>query len=126
MFNGFGPLGMEKLEFVVYSDADFAGDLETRRSTIGVFACLRGPNSFVPLAATSKRQSCVSHSTPEAEIVAAEHAVRTELLPGLTLWEALLARRVRAMFMEDNAAAIRVIETGRSPALRHIARTHHG
>jgi hypothetical protein len=26
-----------------------------------VFVCLRGPNTFVPLSAISKRQSCVSH-----------------------------------------------------------------
>src|SRR4051812_14337081 len=41
----------------------------------------------VPLAAVSKRQSCVSHSTPEAELVALTYALRHEGLPGLSLWE---------------------------------------
>jgi hypothetical protein len=111
-------------ELVVYSDADFGGDLETSRSTSGVFVCVRASHTFFPLSATSKRQSCVSHSTPEAEIVAADHAIRLEALPGLQLREALTGRKLKARFMEDNAATIRIIETGKSPVLRHIGRTH--
>ena len=106
------------------TDADFAGDKETHRSTSGVFLCIRGPSTFFPLAATSKRQSCVSHSTPEAEIVAADLAIRTEALPGATLWEALLGRPVTVRFMEDNNAAITTIKNGHSPAMRHLGRTH--
>jgi hypothetical protein len=101
---------VEEWELVVYSDADFGGDPDTSRSTTGVFVCVRASHTFFPLSATSKRQSCVSHSTPEAEIVAADHAIRAEALPGLQLW--------------DNAAALRIIETGKSPALRHLGRTH--
>ena len=111
-------------QFVVYSDADFAGDKSTSRSTTGVFACIRAKNTFFPLTAISKRQSCVSHSTPEAEIVAADHAVRTTGLPGLQLWEALLGRPLQVMFMEDNEATIRIISTGKSQAMRHVGRTH--
>ena len=47
----------DQWEFVVYSDADFSGDRETSRSTSGVLVCLRGPNTFSPLSATSKRQT---------------------------------------------------------------------
>ena len=111
-------------ELVLYADADFAGDRETSRSTSGVFLCIRGPITFFPLAATSKRQSCVSHSTPEAEIVAADLAIRTEGLPGATLWEALLGRPVTVRFMEDNSAAIITMKNGHSPAMRHIGRIH--
>ena len=39
-----------------------------------------------PLNAISKKQSCVSHSTPEAEIVAADLAIRTEGLPARTTY----------------------------------------
>jgi hypothetical protein len=63
------PVG--QLELTPYTDADFAGDPDTMKSTSGVLMRLRGPHSFVPLAATSKRQTCASHSIPEAEIVAA-------------------------------------------------------
>jgi hypothetical protein len=74
------------IELVLFTDADFAGDGDTHRSTSGVFLCLKGPRTFVPLSAVSKRQSCVSHSTPEAEIVAADHCLRTEALPATSLW----------------------------------------
>ena len=79
----------ENLQIQLYSDADFAGCLDTSRSTNGVFFALVGPDTFFPLSATSKRQTCVSHSTPEAEIVAADHGVRVEALPAIALWKRL-------------------------------------
>ena len=79
----------EDLIVTLYSDADFAGCRESAKSTSGVFIALTGPNSFYSLNAISKK-SCVSHSTPEAEIVAADLAVRTEGLPALQLWDTVL------------------------------------
>ena len=51
----------------LYADAGFAGDKESYRSTSGAFMALVGPRSFMPLAAKTKKQSCVSHSTPAVE-----------------------------------------------------------
>ena len=105
----FGWIGDKRadLKISLYADADFAGDLETMRSTSGVFLALVGPNSFFPISAISKRQTCVSHSTPEAEIVAADLALRTEGLPALDLWSVLLKRPdLKITFEEDNQAAI--------------------
>jgi hypothetical protein len=113
----------DDLELVLYTDADFVSD-ESARSTTGVFLCLKGPNSFVPLSAFSKRQSCVSHSTPEAEIVAADAGLRVEGIPAAGLWEVLLGRQVTIRFLEDNTSAISVLRTGRNPAMRHMGRTH--
>ena len=56
--------------------------------------------------------------------MAADLAVRTEGLPALQLWEAVLERKVTLLFQEDNAAAIRIIETGKNPTIRHLGRTH--
>ena len=114
-----------EVSLALYSDADFAGCKNTARSTTGVFLALVGPNTFVPLAAVSKRQSCVSHSTAEAEIVAANTAVRTIGLPTKVLMEFVLNKDVDLVLHEDNQATLRVIKTGRSPALRHLSRTHH-
>ncbi|MFM7983728.1 MAG: hypothetical protein ACKPKO_30835, partial [Candidatus Fonsibacter sp.] len=69
-----------------FADADFAGDVDTQRSTCGYYSVIRGPNTSFPISAGSKRQSCVSHSTPEAEIVAADFRLRTDGLPSLSLW----------------------------------------
>ena len=51
--------------------------------------------------------TCVSHSTPEAELVAADHAVRAEGLPALPLWELLLGRKLQVHLKEDIEAAIK-------------------
>ena len=52
----------------LFADADFAGCVDTLRSTSGLHLAVRGPNSCFPIAGVSKRQSCVSHSAPEAEM----------------------------------------------------------
>ena len=94
------------------------------KSTTGVFLALYGPHSFFPLAGQSKKQTAVSHSTVEAEIVAADHALRTSGLPALPLWERLLNRPLQLELCLDNQATGRRMHTGRAPALRHIKRTH--
>jgi hypothetical protein len=115
---------LDKLSLKLFADADFAGCEKTARSTSGVFLCLVGPNTFMPLAAISKKQSCVSHSTPEAELVAVDLALRAEGLPALDVWEVILGRPVKLAFQEDNQAAIVVLQSGYSTALRHMGRTH--
>jgi hypothetical protein len=85
---------------------------------------LVGPRSFMPLAAKTKKQSCVSHSTLEAEIVSINLAMRTLGVPALSIWDLLLDRDVGLDVMDDNDATITIINTGKNPALRHVSRTH--
>ena len=94
------------------------------KSTSGVFLGLAGPNTFFPLSAKAARQTSVSHSTVEAEIVAADTGVRTIGLPALDLWEILLGRLVSVTLMEDNESTFQIIKTGKNPTMRHISRTH--
>ena len=77
-----------------YADADFAGDQKDSKSTNGGYLCVVSPRSHCQLSATSKKQTAVSHSTPEAEIVSAYHNLRTEGLPALDLFDVLLNRKV--------------------------------
>ena len=75
----------------------------------------------------SKKQSCVSHSTPEAEIVAADMVIRVIGLPAMQLWDILLGAgngKLRAIFKEDNEAAIKILTSGKNPTMRHMQRTH--
>jgi hypothetical protein len=60
----------------VYADADFAGYARAVRSTTGVALAVEGPNARMIANGVSKRQTAVSHSTPEAEIVAVDYAIR--------------------------------------------------
>ena len=52
-----------------------------------MYLAIVGPNTFAPITASCKKQTCVSHSSTESEIVAAEQAIRTEGLQALTFWE---------------------------------------
>ena len=119
-----GDKDMGSFVLSLFCDSDFAGCSQTARSTTGVFLALVGPHTFLPLAGISKRQTAVSHSTPEEELVAADHGVRVEGLPAVTLWNVLLKRDVSLVLCEDNESAACVIETARNPTMRHILRTH--
>ena len=63
----------------------------------------------------SKRQNAVSHSTPEAEVVAADLAIRTEGLLAIDLWSLLLGRDLCVISHEDNQAMIVVCKSGKTP-----------
>ena len=108
----------------MFTDADFAGCVETQRATSGVHIAIRGPNTNYPIAGFSKRQGCVSHSTPEAEIVAHSFGLRQHGLPSLNLWHVLLPHKPALLGHEYNQAMMRVIETGKNPSMRYIGRTH--
>ena len=79
----------EKLFPHFFADADFAGDVGTQRSTSGYYSVIRGPHTSFPISAGSNRQTCVSHSTLEAEFVAADYGLRTDGLIALSLWRML-------------------------------------
>ena len=115
---------LSTLQPVLYADADFAGCVLTQRSTTGVFLCIRGPKTCWPILGLSKRQGCVSNSTPEAELVATSHALRVVGCPAVTLWQALLPHSPKMRFLEDNQAMLQCIRTGRNPTMRHLQRTH--
>jgi hypothetical protein len=82
------------LDLRVYADADFAGCVRAVRSTTGVALAVEEPNTRVVVQGVSKRQTAVSHSTPEADVVAADYAMRAEGVPALTLMEAIPERKV--------------------------------
>ena len=75
-------------------------------------------------AGMSKRQGCISHSTPEAEIVAADHALSRVGLPAITLWCCLGGKEPNFVFYDDNQTMISVVRTGKNPTMRHLERSH--
>ena len=115
----------EDLQLVLFADAN-KGEKPTFNSTSGAFLCLSGPNSFFPLAALSKKQTSIAHSTPEAEIVSVDTALKNLGVPSLSLWDHIMghgSRKLEAILKEDNEAAIRVLSAGRNPTMRHMQRT---
>jgi hypothetical protein len=111
----------QKIGLIGYSDADYAGDLDTRRSTTGYVFILSGG----AVCWSSKRQAIVATSTAEAEYVAAAAAVKE------ALWLRMLAADMRldvstVGIMADNQAAIRVLKDPiASQRTKHIDVAYH-
>ena len=108
----------------VYADADLAGCAATQRSTTGIHAQLEGPLTRWSISGTSKRQSAVSSSTPEAEMVAGHHAFNKVIIPQMDLWQTLFGPASRAIFNEDNESMIQILRTGRNPTMKQLGRVH--
>ena len=108
----------------LFADADFAGCSRTQRSTSGVSLFMSGPNTKASLSAVSKRQTAVSHSTPEAEMIAGAFALRAEGIPQMGLWDIVLQRDMRLEFAEDNEAMIKMCRSGHLQKMGHLSRTH--
>ena len=111
----------------MFCDADFAGDKAACKSTTGVLLAIIGPSTFIPVATISRKQSAVSLSTCESEIIAMITGLRDEALPILDLWEALPSDGKLSsdlIIFEDNQSTILVAEKGYSKQLRHLGRTH--
>ena len=53
----------------LFQDSDFAGDLEDSKSTSGGVSCTFGSQTFVPTSWMCKKQTSVSHSSTEADII---------------------------------------------------------
>ena len=79
--------GPSELSLQLFADADFAGDRASYKSTSGTLLSVHGPTTYVPIAGRPRKQGCVSHSTPEAEIASLDADMRSLALPALDIWE---------------------------------------
>ena len=70
---------------------DFAGDLEDSKSTSGGTLCVFGSHTFVPLSWMCKKQTSVSHSSTESEIISLDTGLRLDGLPALELWDLIVS-----------------------------------
>ena len=71
----------------LFQDSDFAGDLEDSKSTSGGTLCTFGIHTFVPISWMCKKQTAVSHSSTESEIISLDTGLRLDGLPALELWD---------------------------------------
>ena len=74
----------------LFVDASFAGYLGDSISSTGAMMCLVGPNTFVPVQWLCKKQTAVSHSSTEAEVIALDTGVRLDGIPALIFWELVI------------------------------------
>jgi hypothetical protein len=109
-------------DLVVYSDSDWAGDKDNRRSVSGFIMFLCG----VPIIWRSKQQKSVALSSSEAKFVAASEAVK-EVIFVLQVLESMAIKVVTPVVVRvDNMGAIYMTENASSSSrARHIDTRWH-
>ena len=74
----------------LFQDSEFAGDLEDSKSTSGGTLCVFGSHTFVPKSWMCKKQTSVSHSSTESEIISLDARLRLDGIPALDLWDLIV------------------------------------
>ena len=83
--SGFIGDAINDCQLWLFCDSDFAGEFDAK-STAGCALFLVGPNTYYPLNAFSKKQTSITMSSTESEVVAANRGIRAQGLPSLSLW----------------------------------------
>ena len=74
-----------------FLDSDFAGDLEDSKSTSGGTLCVFGSHTLVPTSWMCKKQTSVSHSSTESEIISLDAGLRLDGIPALDLCDLIVS-----------------------------------
>lgn len=111
----------DSLKLTGYSDADFASDIDTRRSVSGYIVMIAGG----AVAWRSKKQSTIASSSTEAELIAASDASRELMwLPKLILGCRLNLELPTKLYI-DNQSTLKVITNEKANTrLKHVAVKH--
>ena len=75
----------------LFQDSDFAGDLEDSKSTSGGTLCIFGSHTFVPISWMCKKQTSVSQSSTESEIISLDARLILDGIPVLDLWDLIVS-----------------------------------
>ena len=97
--------GGQELKLEAYCDADYAGDIDTRRSTTGYVFILGGG----AISWSSRLQPTVAVSTTEAEYMAAAYAIKEALWLRTLLTEMGLEQDTITI-CADNQSAIKLLK----------------
>ena len=91
--NNIGHVGntAKQYRLGLFQDSDIAGDLEDSKSTSGGTLCVFGSHTFVPTSWMCKKQTAVSHSSTESEIISLETGLRLDGLTALELWDLIVS-----------------------------------
>ena len=74
----------------LFQDSNFAGDLEDSKSTSGGTLCVFGRHTFVPISWMCKKQTSVSHSSTQSEIISLDTGWRLDGILALHLWDLIV------------------------------------
>ena len=108
----------------VYTDSDFASCPYSAKSTSGIMIVIKTGSLSLPIYWSSREQTSVARSTPEAELIAMSSAMFTEVFNVQTMLEHLLERPVQVNYRQDNQAVVGIVTSGYSVNLRRAPRVH--
>ena len=112
------------LQLTAYTDSDFAGSKDSRKSTSGWAVFLTGPAGTQSLVDWgSKLQGFVSRSSAEAEMVAISRCTATRLVGYQQILMEVGLSPVRVELWTDSKTAMLCVAAGTSKTLRYIAKT---
>ena len=75
----------------LFQDSDFQGDLEDSKSTSGGALGVVGSHRSVPISWLCNKQTSVSHSSRESDIISLDAGLRLDGKPALDLWDLIVA-----------------------------------
>ena len=114
MMSGFIGDSIMDCRLWLFSDSDLAGEYDSK-STTGRAMFLVRPNTYYPLNAFSKKQTSITMSSTESEVVAANHGLRAEGLPCLSryslwyfLWRGDAGRKAEPRAEKGDTIAARI------------------
>ena len=82
---------LNNADWGLFQDSDFAGDLEDSKSASAGTLCVFGSHTFVPISWMCKKQTAVSQSSTESEIISLDTGLRLDGLPALELWDLIVS-----------------------------------
>ena len=88
----------------LFQDSDFARDLEDSKSTSGGTLCVFGSHTLVPISWMCKKQTAVSHSSTESEIISLDTGLRLDGLLALELWDLIVSVLGNVSRVSDGSA----------------------
>ena len=81
----------KQCRLALFQDSDFAGDLEDSKSTSCGTLCVFESHTFVRISWICKKETSVSHSSTESEIVSLDAGLGLDGIPALDLWDLIVA-----------------------------------
>ena len=112
----------EDITLIGYTDADYAGDKISRKSTTGTVFLVNGK----PVSWCSQKQPCVSLSSTESEYMAVSSGGREAVWLRSLLKELNFPQLCATPILVDNQSAIRLVENPEMHSrTKHIDVRHH-
>ena len=102
----------------LFQDSDFAGDLEDSKSTSGGTLCVWGSHTFVPISWMCKKQTAVSHSSTESEIISFDTGLRLDGLLVLELWDLIVSVLGNISRVSDGSGQLEYVHKRHEPHMK--------